>query len=161
MPDTQNASSNKQPNSLHCFVCGIKNPVGLHLKFYETGPGEVEAQFEPPDHFQGYPDVLHGGITASALDEIVSRAAMTSDHLGFMFTAKLEIRYRKPVPLGQTLTLKGKMLRKKGKLSFAEGQLLLADGSVGAEAEAILSDVPDMDLSAEQLEALGWKVYPD
>jgi acyl-coenzyme A thioesterase PaaI-like protein len=151
----------KQPNSRSCFVCGVENPVGLQLKFYETGPGESEAQFEPPDYYQGYPGILHGGITASALDEIVSRAAMTEDHLRFMFTAKLDLRYRKPIPLGQRLTLKGKLLRRRGKLAFAEGQLLLEDGSIGAEAEAVLSDVPDMDVSDEQLEALGWKVYPD
>lgn len=151
----------KQPNSLNCFVCGVENPVGLHLKFYETGPGEAEAHFEPPDHFQGYPGILHGGITASALDEVVGRAAMAGDHLRFMFTAKLDIRYRQPIPLGQMLTLKGKLLRRRGKLAFAEGQVLLDDGSVGAEAEAVLSDVPDMDVSSQQLDALGWKVYPD
>jgi acyl-coenzyme A thioesterase PaaI-like protein len=151
----------KQPNSRNCFVCGVENPVGLHLKFYQTGPGEAEAHFEPPDHFQGYPGILHGGITASALDEIVGRAVMTEDHLRFMFTAKLDLRYRKPVPLGQRLTLIGKVLRRRGKLAFAEGKLLLEDGSVGAEAEAVLSEVPDMDVSSEQMDALGWKVYPD
>ncbi|MGD8603318.1 MAG: PaaI family thioesterase [Anaerolineales bacterium] len=151
----------KQPNSRYCFVCGVENPVGLHLKFYEPGPGEAEAYFEPPDHFQGYPGILHGGITASALDEVVGRAAMAGDHLHFMFTAKLELRYRKPIPLGQRLTLKGKLLRRRGKLAFAEGKLLLEDGSVGAEADAVLSDVPDLDVSSEQLDALGWKIYPD
>lgn len=151
----------KQPNSRSCFVCGVENPVGLHLKFYETGPGEAEAHFEPPEHYQGYPGILHGGITASALDEIVGRAAMVEDHSRFMFTAKLELRYRQPVPLGQKLTLKGKLIRRRGKLAFAQGQLLLEDGSIGAEAEAVLSDVPGMGVSPEQLDALGWKVYPD
>jgi acyl-coenzyme A thioesterase PaaI-like protein len=133
----------------------------LHLKFYETGKDEVEAQFAPPEHFQGYPGVLHGGITASALDEVVGRAAMAGDHHRFMFTAKLEIRYRRPIPLDQMLTLRGKMVRRKGKLAFSEGQILLADGTVAAEASAVLSDVPDMDISSELLEALGWQVYPD
>jgi uncharacterized protein (TIGR00369 family) len=162
MTNTDEASTRvKQPNSRNCFVCGVENPVGLHMKFYETGLGEVEALFEPPEHFQGYPGMLHGGITASALDEVVGRAAMTGDHHRFMFTAKLEIRYRRPVPLGQTLTLKGKMSRRKGKLAFAEGQIVLSDGTVAAEATAVLSDVPDMDISSEHLEALGWQVYPD
>ena len=162
MSDASDASARvKQPNSRHCFVCGLENPVGLHLKFYETGLAEIEAHFDPPEHFQGYPGVLHGGITASALDEVVSRAAMAGDHYRFLVTAKLEIRYKKPIPLDQTLTLKGKLLRRKGKLAFAEGQVLLADGTVAAEATAVLSDVPDMDISSEQIEELGWQVYPD
>jgi len=30
-----------QPNSRHCFVCGLENEHGLHLRFYETAEGEV------------------------------------------------------------------------------------------------------------------------
>ena len=34
----------KQPNSRMCFICGVQNPVGLHLHIYETEPGVVESQ---------------------------------------------------------------------------------------------------------------------
>jgi hypothetical protein len=29
----------KQPNSRMCFVCGIENPIGLHLAFYTRDEG--------------------------------------------------------------------------------------------------------------------------
>jgi hypothetical protein len=51
-----------QPNSRHCFVCGLENQFGLKLRFYETGPGEVTAEYTVPDQFQGYPGLVHGGI---------------------------------------------------------------------------------------------------
>ena len=50
----------KQPNSRMCFICGVENPVGLHLHIFETQPGQVEADYVAPAHFQGYPGVLHG-----------------------------------------------------------------------------------------------------
>ena len=101
--------SAKQPNSRHCFVCGVENPIGLHLKFYETAPGEVTADLNLPNIYQGYPGIVHGGIIAAMLDEAAGRA-----HMGpveaprFMFTAKLDVRYRKNVPVGQPLRLVGK-----------------------------------------------------
>ncbi len=53
----------KQPNSRHCFVCGLENEYGLGLRFYEVGPDEVTATVTIPDQYQGYPGVVHGGIT--------------------------------------------------------------------------------------------------
>ena len=78
-----------QPNSKMCFLCGLENPVGLKLRIYETEQGVVESTYTAPDHFQGYPGVLHGGIVATMIDEISGRAWMgPEDNPRFMFTAK-------------------------------------------------------------------------
>ncbi len=151
----------KQPNSYHCFVCGRLNPVGLKLEFYETGPDEVTAQFTPPEHYQGYPGVLHGGIVAALLDEIGGRAAMIGDHDHFMMTAKLEIKYRQPTPVGQPLSVAGKLLKRRGRLALAHTEIRLPDGQVSAEAELTLAELPDAFRGNGGLEALGWKVYAD
>ena len=90
----------KQPNSNHCFVCGRNNPYGLHLKFYESSPGEVTVEYIVPEQFQGYPGVVHGGVVAAILDEVTGRTQMGGDPPRFMFTARLDIRYRKNVPTG-------------------------------------------------------------
>ena len=63
-------ASIKQPNSRMCFICGLENPVGLHLHIYETETEIVESSYVAPPHFQGYPGVVHGGIVAAILDEI-------------------------------------------------------------------------------------------
>ena len=51
----------KQPNSDDCFVCGRKNPVGLYMTFYHDGERKVFSEVTIPEHFQGYPGVVHGG----------------------------------------------------------------------------------------------------
>jgi acyl-coenzyme A thioesterase PaaI-like protein len=154
-------SRSKQPNSRHCFVCGIENPVGLHLAFYNTDANEVVAEVTIPDAYQGYPGVVHGGILASMLDEAAGRAAMGGDIWRLMVTARLSIRYRKPVPIGQPLRLVGRLERRHGRLANAHSEIQLPDGTVGAEAEVLLADVPTPPGEAPDMDSLGWKVYPD
>jgi uncharacterized protein (TIGR00369 family) len=151
----------KQPNSRHCFICGLENEYGLGMSFYDVGPDEVTATVTIPEHYQGYPGVVHGGITAAMLDEILGRAAMADDYNHFRVTAKMEIHYRRPVPTGEPLTLYGKVIKRRGRYAFAYAELRLPDGSIGAEAEGALADLKDDSLKEEDLEELGWKVYPD
>jgi len=160
-PKASEPRRSKQPNSLNCFVCGVENPVGLRLAFYDVGVGEVSCEVTLPERYQGYPGVVHGGIVASMLDEVAGRAAMQGDTTRFMMTAKLDIRYRKPIPIGERLRLVGRQEKRRGRLTIVRGEIWLPDGSLGAEAEALLSDIPDIFDGAADLERLGWRVYPD
>lgn len=152
----------KQPNSRHCFVCGLENPVGLRLRFYQTAPDEVTAEYTAPEQYQGYPGILHGGITAAILDEATGRAFMGSDPKAsnFMYTAELKVKYKKKVPVGQPLKIVGRQGRRMRWTAEASAAIYSAEGELLAEASAILVDLPEQ-LPAEERERLGWKVYPD
>ncbi|MDK1027832.1 MAG: PaaI family thioesterase [Anaerolineae bacterium] len=152
----------KQPNSRDCFICGLENPVGLRLKIYITEPGVIQATYTAPDHFQGYPGILHGGITAALLDEMSGRAHMDDpSDTRFMFSARIEVKYRRTVPLGIPLTIIGKAGKSVGKKADAWAGIYDPEDTLLAEANAILIDMPDGAISMDGLEALGWKVYPD
>ena len=151
----------RQPNSRHCFVCGIENPAGLKLRFYCTGPGEVTAEYTVPSQYQGYPGVVHGGIVAAMLDEVTGRSYMEEGEQRFKFTAKLEIHYRKNVPVEQPLRLVGKAGSRRGRVTTASGAIYDMKGTLLASAEAVLVDVPTEMLQSVDLESLGWKVYPE
>jgi len=147
-----------------CFICGLENPVGLHLHIYETEPGMVETTYIAPVHFQGYPGVLHGGIVGAIIDEVSGRALMGSDPMNprFMFTAKLEVKYRKNVPIGKPLKIVGKGIKSKARSAEAwagiydpETNELLAEGTT------VLMNVPPEQLDRTKLDELGWKVYPE
>ncbi len=139
----------------------MENPVGLKLRFYETDEGEVAADYEPPDHFQGYPGVLHGGIAASMLDEAAARAHMGGESPRFMYTAKLEIRYRQNIPMGRRLRVVGKATAGRGRLAEGWSGIYDEDRRLLAEAKAVLMDIPEEQLADEDLESLGWRVYPE
>ncbi len=150
----------KQSSSKNCFVCGRLNPVGLKVNFYSTKAGEVVAEIRIPEAYQGYPGVVHGGVIAALLDEVSGRAHMT-EQVQFMYTAQLNVRYRKPVPTGTLLLLKGTAGERKGRVTHARGEILDQDGRLLAEAEAVLVDVPQEQLKLLDMDALGWRVYPD
>jgi len=155
---------NKQPNSRMCFICGLENPVGLHLHIYETEPGVVETTYVAPEHFQGYPGVLHGGIVGAIIDEISGRALMGSDPMNprFMFTARLEVKYRKNVPIGKLLKIVGKAGKSKSRSAEAWAGIYEAEtGELLAEGTTLLMNVPSDQIDPSSLDELGWKVYPE
>jgi uncharacterized protein (TIGR00369 family) len=151
----------RQPNSKHCFVCGLESEVGLKLRFDDNGADEVRSEFTVPSRYQGYPGVVHGGIIAAMLDEIAGRVIMIGSHNRFMMTGKLDLKYRKPAPVETPLTLVARLIRDRGRLAEAHSEVRLPDGSVAAEAEITLVQIPSDMLAGGDLEALGWRVYPD
>jgi len=152
----------KQPNSRHCFVCGLENPVGLKLRIYQREPGVIETTYTAPAHFQGYPGVLHGGIAAALLDEISGRVHMGDPSAPrFMFTAKMEVKYRKNVPIGKPLKIVGKAGKSRGKMAEGWAGIYDESGALLAEATTLLINVPPDTLDVSILEKLGWKVYPE
>ncbi len=151
----------KQPNSRHCFACGLENPHGLQMTFYEVDAEEVVAEYAVESQFEGYPGIVHGGIIASMLDEMLTRAVMIRDHHRFMVTAKMNLRFRRPVPTEEPLKLRGQVLEHRGRLATAKAELLLPDGSLAAEATATFAEMKDSIADPEELEALGWRIYAD
>ena len=149
-----------QPNSRHCFVCGLENTHGLKLRFYRTAPDEVTVETTIPEQYQGYPGVVHGGIVAAMLDEVTGRTHMGGDPPRFMYTARLDIRYRKNVPICQPLRVVGKGGTSKRRTATATGAIYDQDGELLAEADALLVNVPEEMIEDVDLQALGWKVYP-
>ncbi|MBI5301688.1 MAG: PaaI family thioesterase [Chloroflexi bacterium] len=146
----------KQPNSSMCFVCGRDNPIGLRMQFFSDGDGCVYADYEPHAEHQGYPGVMHGGLVTAMLDELIGRTAIASDL--WCMTAKLEVRFRKPVPIDAPLKLKGEIKNKTGRLIEGYGEIRLPDGTLAAEAHGTYIRIPDAQLD-EYKRALGnWRV---
>jgi acyl-coenzyme A thioesterase PaaI-like protein len=120
--------------------------------------------YTAPEHFQGYPGVLHGGIVSAIIDEISGRAHMGSDpdRPRFMFTAKLEVKFRKNVPLGKPLKLVGKAGKSKSKSAEAWAGIYDAEtNEMLAEGNVLLINLPDERFDKTKLNELGWKVYPE
>jgi acyl-coenzyme A thioesterase PaaI-like protein len=155
---------NKQPNSKMCFICGLENPVGLHLHIYEVEPGVVETTYTAPEHFQGYPGVLHGGIVGAIIDEVSGRTHMGSspENPRFMFTAKLEVKYRRNVPVGRLLKIVGKAGKSKSRSAEAWAGIYDAEtNELLAEGNTLSINVPDEQFDKSRLNELGWRVVPE
>jgi uncharacterized protein (TIGR00369 family) len=122
--------------SKNCLVCGVDNDYGLKTRFYETEDNELIAVFKPLSEHQSYPNVAHGGISAAILDEVIGRAIMmTNDSNTFGVTVELNVRYKKPGPLGVELKAIGRITQERSRTFAGTGELYLPNGDVAVEAE--------------------------
>lgn len=126
-------TAEKQYSSHMCFVCGVDNDAGLHAHFYQVDDRTCVGRFLPDEHHQGYPGRVHGGVISAMLDETLGRAVW-GDAKTWGVTAELTVRYKAPVPLGEMLTVVGRITYERRRLFKAEGELLTADGTVAVEA---------------------------
>ena len=120
------------PYTRDCFVCGVHNPHGLHLRFRREGD-EVCADFTPQSHHAGFRGIIHGGIIATVLDEAMFWAAATTTKR-FCVAAELNVRFVKKVSVGQKLIVVAKLDADRGKLWHSSAELRDADGVVYARA---------------------------
>lgn len=119
-----------------CFVCGPDNVTGLQAVF--TCDKELHQSFcclTIEDRFQGWQGIVHGGVIASLLDEACIYAGRAlADTL---VTAELTVRYRKPVSVGQELTILGEVMERRRNILCVKARLESA-GEIYAEADAKL-----------------------
>jgi uncharacterized protein (TIGR00369 family) len=126
---------NSQNISKDCMVCGTENQFGLKTRFYETTDNEVIGLFQPIEQHQSYPGIVHGGISAALLDETIGRAIMAFyDQNSFGVTVDLQVRYRKPVPLGVELKVVGRITQEGGRMFEGSGELYLPNGEIAVSA---------------------------
>ncbi len=130
-----------------CFGCGAENPIGLGLAdFTPTDDGRVQATFRPrPDH-RGFDGVLHGGIVAAALDETLAWTAMLHEEV-LVLTAKLELKYRRPAPMDEVLSLEGTLLERRGSRLVMSARMTSSEGVV-AEAHGLFLVARDVTTGA-------------
>ena len=156
----------QQPSAKWCFVCGVENPCGLHIQFFNDGPHRVTARVTLDEPYQSYPGIAHGGILSTILDETMGRAVLSPDDSAmesprFMFTARMALRFRHPVPLRQEFTARGWVEKTRGRMVTVAGEILLVDGTVAVEASAVLADIPQDQIDEMMNGDVGWQVYPD
>jgi uncharacterized protein (TIGR00369 family) len=122
-----------------CFGCGPANPTGLQLEFLLAEDGSAVCLTTVPDHFDGHPGYLHGGIIATLLDEAMSKAVRA--HGLTAMTGRIEIDYLRPVPSGALLRMEGRIVRSEGRKHWTEARVLNARGTTLAQGKGIFIEV--------------------
>ena len=123
-----------------CFGCGDANPRGLGLEF-RNEDGRAVADVSAERHLQGYPGRAHGGVVATILDEAMSWAAYWSG--SWTATARMTMRFRRPVPIEQELHASGWLVRDRGRFMELRAELRTTDGVLLAEAEGVFARVSE------------------
>jgi uncharacterized protein (TIGR00369 family) len=123
-----------------CFVCGGENPAGLKIEFrMDPARGAAEADVTFPERFQGWEGIVHGGLLATVLDEVMIYAA-GSNGLRCV-TGEITVRYVKLARTGEAYRLEGRVTGAKRKITLAESELLDGNGDAVARATGKLFKV--------------------
>lgn len=141
----------------NCFGCAPHNPYGLQMEFEEDGD-QVISYWVPRNGFQGYGNILHGGIQATLLDELAGWAVPILLKTSGM-TSRMEISYKKMVTMDKG-TLKLTCCLKEMKRKIAVLYACLYDGAGQLCTEADISYYTfDPEKAKDKLYYPGYEAY--
>ncbi len=120
-----------------CFGCGQENPIGLKLSF-RTEDNTIKAEYTPAELYAGYTGYLHGGIICAILDEAMGWAAHQLSAGVLAVTARAQIKFRRPVLIGEPLTITACITHKTKRFIWTEATIRRKDGTLAAEGTAIM-----------------------
>ena len=126
------------------------------MSFFDDGHDKVVADYTVSRAYEGYPGVVHGGVQAAILDEIIGRVSLIEDFHKFMMSVRMEVKYRHRVPVDVPLHIVGRLERLWSRYGRAHGMIYLPDGTLATEADITLVQLPP-DICT-QPDELGWRV---
>ena len=113
-------------------VIGLRNAIAPPL-VTETEGERTVAEFHLGAAYEGPPGLVHGGVVALVLDQLLGHAAGAGGRPGM--TGTLTVTYRQGTPLGD-LRAEAWIDRAAGVKTWAKGHIIGPDG-VTAEAEGV------------------------
>ena len=118
-----------------CFGCGRENARGLQLKFeIDSQKQEIRTRWIPAKEFQGYAHIVHGGMTALVLDELMVNLLWVLEKRAI--TAELNVRFHRPASVGEPLDFEARIGAEEGRIFRMEAEAKNAQGEIVARATA-------------------------
>ncbi len=108
-----------------CFCCGPKNPIGFKLQFEILPDRRMRTEWVPRKEHQGFKDIVHGGLVATILDEVMIRLLYA---LGIhAVTAELSTRLLRPLQAGKRYRIEAWLADDKGRVVTTQAEALDAE----------------------------------
>lgn len=121
-----------------CFGCGPRNPTRLGVEpTFEGDKVIAELMFHP--RFEGGPGLVHGGAIAAFFDDLIGFVSMA--HQRPAVTAKLEVNYLRPIPLGVSIRGEAWLSGLDGRKLWAEAVGVGDDGTRYVEVAGLFLQV--------------------
>jgi len=134
MRKIKNIHIKDDPEVYQCFGCSPYNDFGLHLEFWEDDE-EVVSFWKPRPILQSYPNVLHGGIQSTLLDEISGWVVYVKcGTVGV--TVEMNVRFKRPLTIDQEeISIRARLLEQNKRTANIGARIINAEGAICAEAE--------------------------
>lgn len=134
MKKLKNIHLHSDPEVYQCFGCSPYNEIGLHLEFWDDGE-EIVSYWKPRPMLQSYPNIVHGGIQSTLMDEIGGWVVYVKcGTVGV--TAEMKVRYRQPLQVSDgEVTIRARLVEQNKRIATIQARLISASGKTCAEAE--------------------------
>jgi acyl-coenzyme A thioesterase PaaI-like protein len=111
------------------IVAGAANPMGLAAQLWRDGDAAC-MRVTLGKAFEGAPGRAHGGVVAALLDEVMG--LMNVIHGAMAFTARLDITYLAPTPVGEPIVARAWLERRDDRKHLVEATLHADDVKVAS-----------------------------
>jgi acyl-coenzyme A thioesterase PaaI-like protein len=115
-------------------VVGLRNPVAPPLTIEKSPEGRAWSSFHLNALYEGPPGMVHGGVAALVLDQLLGEAAAAGGSPGM--TGTLTLRYEQNTPLGDC-SGEAWIDHVEGVKTIVKGKLRRADGETTVSAEGV------------------------
>lgn len=109
----------------NCVVCSTANAHGMGVKFLTQADGSVKANFDCSEIYQGYSNVLHGGIISALLDGAMANCMLSKGI--HAVTAELNIKFIYSVRCNEPVEIEAWLTRNTSRLYLLESKITQAD----------------------------------
>lgn len=116
-----------------CYVCGKNNAEGLKLTFEHPEKGILKATIVFEKRHQGFKNIVHGGMMAMVLDEMMVNLAWKEGIPAV--SAEFTIRLKKAAKIGEKITLEGRIDKNEGRALYTSALAKNKEGEVLASAK--------------------------
>ncbi len=107
-------------------------------KLLEVREGSVTCQFQVTEEMLNLNGTLHGGIASAMMDDLMGLTIFSLGETNFFASVSLDVRFFRPVELGEKILAKSKVIRRGRRLINIECELIRDDGKLAAKC---LSDM--------------------
>lgn len=134
------------PKTAHCYVCGPENSSGLHVLFTREGLNGSRAIYTAQAEHEGWPGIMHGGMTFTLMDEALGWAVYFQGLHGV--TAKADTRFRQPIRIGTKLIIRAWTEESRRRLMNARAEMRIdnEEQTLVAEVDAMMYLVDEIEV---------------
>ena len=109
------------PHTAGCLVCGRDNPHGLRLSSsVDPDTGSVQTAFTPASYHIGFENIIHGGVLATVLDEVMVWSAIWVSGRACV-AAEMSLRFVKKAVAGMPLIVTAQVTRSRSRMVETTG----------------------------------------
>lgn len=137
-------STREATEAINCFGCAPTNPIGLQLVFRKCD-NTYESRFALNRNYESYPGVIHGGIVATIVDELLSQAVYRECGSS-VYTVGLRVRYGQPLQTDAAHLASAEVTHHDDRAIRASARIQNEAGELVAAASGTFCRIPECEL---------------